>query len=224
MICRHMDTNHKLIAYRLIFHGCVDGFSRLIIYLDCRKDNKAQTALELFKKSVQEFGLPSRVRGDMGMENYSVAQYMLQKKDIGRGSFITGRSVHNQRIERLWSELNRLVCRRFKNLFIDMENQDILNERSEVDIYALAYVFLPRIRKALHVFIEECNFNGLSTQSDFSPMQLWQIGMLHCNNFDREDPRYNENPEYYGVEDVQIEAGQETTNNIIIPETDIVLT
>jgi hypothetical protein len=62
----HIDSNHKLISWRFVLHGCIDGFSRAIIYLECKLDNTAETVVELFRNGIQEFGLPSRVRGDRG--------------------------------------------------------------------------------------------------------------------------------------------------------------
>ena len=73
----HIDSNHKLISGRFVLHGCIAGYSRAIVYLKCCTDNKASTVLQYFEEGVQEFGLPSRVRGDQGMENADVARYMI---------------------------------------------------------------------------------------------------------------------------------------------------
>jgi len=36
----HIDSNHKLIRWRLITHVYVDGYSRIIIYAHCCNDKK----------------------------------------------------------------------------------------------------------------------------------------------------------------------------------------
>ena len=57
----HFDGNHKLVRWRFVVHGCVDGHSRLLMYLQCSTNNKASTVLYFFTYSVTEWGLPSRV-------------------------------------------------------------------------------------------------------------------------------------------------------------------
>ena len=66
-------------------------------------NNHSDTVLHSFKKAIDEYDLPSEVRMDGGGENLAVASYVVEHPECGpdRGSAITGRSSHNQRIERL---------------------------------------------------------------------------------------------------------------------------
>lgn len=66
--------------WRLVFHGCIDGFSRTITYLRCLSNNRASSVLSLFVDGVANFGLPFRVRCDHEMENIGVAQFMLERR------------------------------------------------------------------------------------------------------------------------------------------------
>ena len=94
-----------MLRWRLITHGGIDGFSRMILYLHCHNNNKAETAFTEFSTVVNVYGLPSRVRTDKGMENAQSAWFMLQRRGPDHGSIIAGRSVQNQRIERLWRDV-----------------------------------------------------------------------------------------------------------------------
>lgn len=168
-----------------MIHGAIDGYSRLIVFLKASNNNKAATVCQLFIESVSKFGLPSRVRSDKGGENVNVARYMLSHPLRGpdRGSHITGRSVHNQRIERLWRDVFFGCTGLYYDLFSCMEVSGMLDPCNEVDMYALHYVFLPRINKNLDEFAAAHSRAPISTERNKSPVQLWIQGLSNvCNS------------------------------------------
>ena len=57
----HLDTHHALIRWRLVTAGCIDGYSRLVVFLAISDNNRADTVLNLFQNAVARYGCPSRV-------------------------------------------------------------------------------------------------------------------------------------------------------------------
>ena len=177
---RHTDSHHKLIRWRLVIHGCIDGYSRLIIYLRCCNNNKAETVKAQFLRSVSTFFWSRRVRPDHGMENIEVAREMLKKFGTSSKPFLTGLSVHNQRIERLWKDGLHYVLHYYIDLFYLMEANEMLDPLNEVHLLALQLVFIERINTALLDFIVYWNNHKLRTEHSQTPNQLWITG-IHQN-------------------------------------------
>ncbi|XP_055958592.1 uncharacterized protein LOC130013971 [Patella vulgata] len=174
----HIDGYHKLISWHLVVHGGIDGYSRLPTYLKISNNNRAETVMQAFNEAVQNYGLPWRVRSDKGGENVRVAEYMINSRGFGRGSHITGRSVHNQRIERFWRDLWMGCISFFYYLFCYMEAENIFIPTDEIHIQALHYIFIPRIQKHLNEFREAFIRRSIRTANQKTPLQLWIDGQI----------------------------------------------
>ena len=126
-------------------------------------NNRADTVLNLFQQcscSCMDCQAVSDVIVHGG-ENVSVADFMIQQRGTGRGSFICGQSVYNQRSERLWRDVLSGCTALYYQLFYHLEDSGVLDNENDVHLFCLHYVFLPRIYHSLQQFLETWNHHIL---------------------------------------------------------------
>ncbi len=111
----HIDGYDKLKPFGLCIHGCIDGYSRRIMWLEVGPSNNNPAIIcQYFLNCVKQFGCTAQIiRSDKGTENVNVVvvQHLFrrdhQDEFAGDRSFLYSKSVSNQRIEAWWSFLCR---------------------------------------------------------------------------------------------------------------------
>ena len=121
---------------------------------------------------------------DKGGENQQAAQVMTNHRGPGRGSAIQGTSVHNQRVERGWVDVAKDVLHPFHDLFTGLSVPEddgglgLLDVNNRLHLWALHFIFLPRLNNMLEIFQNQRNHQGLRTERNKTPSQLFMMGML----------------------------------------------
>ena len=152
------------------------------MFLKCATNNQSETVLENFMEAFQCFHVPTRIRTDHGTENVAVARAVLEIKGAETNPVLTGRLVHNQRIERLWVDLGTQVIHYFRDVFHHLESCCNLDPLNELHLFTLHFVFLPRINRMLAEFVTAWNNHPMHTSKNQSPLQIWTQGFYTSSN------------------------------------------
>jgi len=146
--CWHLDGYDKLKPFGFSIHGCVDGFSWRILWLEVQRSNKnlwpmARYFLDNVKAA---HGCPACVYTDGGTENGLIAAMQCYLCAEGVDEYVGSRahkyitSVRNQRIEGYWSHY-RKEWASWWIVFNDLHESDILDLISQIHREALWYSF-----------------------------------------------------------------------------------
>ncbi|XP_028412776.1 uncharacterized protein LOC114535679 [Dendronephthya gigantea] len=154
----HIDGYDKLKVWGFPIHGCIDGYSRRILWLSVlRSNNLPDGPASLYLTTVSSLGgCPVELISDLGTENgMAGAMQSFFRDNIDAHRYVT--SQRNQRIECWWSFLSKQQMQWWRSFFADLESQGILNSSSEISMECLWYCFSPAIQIELDTVVENWN-------------------------------------------------------------------
>lgn len=168
----HIDGYDKLKPYGICIHGAICGFSRKILWLKaCPSNKNPRYVASFFMDYIKKYGcVPRLVRADRGTEHSILRDLQISLRFnhgdsmAGFNSFQYGRSTANQRIEMLWSFLSRTFTGYWRNLFLDLIDQNVLDNSDRIHVEIVRYCFMPVIQKHLDVFAAWWNGHRIRSQ------------------------------------------------------------
>lgn len=170
----HLDSYDKLKPYGICINGCIDGYSRKIIWLQAWNSNSDPKLIAgyFMKAVVKENGCPRRVRADRGTENGVVRDFQtfLRRNHpdglADQNSFVYGQSVANQRIESWWNVLRRQNAQFWMNTFSEMKDNDTFSGNF-LDKNLIQFCFMALIQVCCILFVSVFRKNTLFYCHDF---------------------------------------------------------
>ena len=154
----HADGYDKLKSYGFPIHGCIDGFSRIVIWLRvCRSNNDPVVPATFYLNAITEFGLcPRLLQTDCRTENGIVAaMHCLLMSNVKAHRY--GPSTSNQRIENLWSHYKRGYTSWVIDYFKDLVDSGVFLPGDNVHMECAWFVYSGFLQSELDKLKEEWN-------------------------------------------------------------------
>ena len=129
----HIDGNDKLKRWGFAIHGCIDGFSRKILWLHVSTSNNDLLIITNFYLScISKYNICPRIlRMDRGNENIyceDLQVFFTRNPE----SFIYGASIHSQRIESFWARLKKFKISWWIEYFKEMVKSGLYKESKRI--------------------------------------------------------------------------------------------
>uniref|UniRef100_A0A914VHF4 Integrase catalytic domain-containing protein n=1 Tax=Plectus sambesii TaxID=2011161 RepID=A0A914VHF4_9BILA len=143
----HMDQNEKLAMYGVVFVIAIDGLTAFITRAAVMPRKNNQTIYEsVFAASVTDYGLWDKVIVDKGREFFLCLFIQHYLKDFRvrpdetessrRPCYAQVTSQKNNRVERVWNEVNQRVGYPIKKAIREMEGNESFNSSNQAHLFA----------------------------------------------------------------------------------------
>ena len=147
----HCDGYDKMTPYGFPIHGCIDGYSRNILWLYVTKSNTFPSTITAFYlHAVSEFnGCPVNLITDAGTENGTMAGlHSFFRNDLNSHRYVT--SPQNQRIEGWWSCFCRTSANWWINQFKDLCDSGTVDLTVQVEKELLWFCYAELLQRYLN--------------------------------------------------------------------------
>lgn len=152
----HIDGYDKLTSFGFGISGCIDGYSRRIIFLEVSHSNHDPHVIAgYYMNSVEQIGgCPRTVWTDCGTENVIIAAL----QHVFHDSIATNQQTYghryvtstcNQRIESWWSNFRKSRSEWWLELFKDLAVSGAFCHANTTHVYCLRYCFMGILQKEL---------------------------------------------------------------------------
>lgn len=176
----HVDGWDKLKRYGLCVHGCIDGFSRRIMWLKAASTNNDPFVVcNYYVENAHILnGIPCIVRADRGTENgcMELMQTLLRaengdERGLLHSTFLYGRSTANQRIEAWWSKFRMFGMQTWIDHFKQMDDFGVIDVSLTMVRECIRFCYLDLLRAELNLIRIKWNTHNLrpSTGNELSP-------------------------------------------------------
>ena len=161
----HIDGYDKLAPYGFCISGCIDGYSRRIVFLQVASANHDPSVIaHYYLSSVKQIGgCPRLVQTDGGTENGTVAAIQgvfcihAASPFDGPNSHRYGSSPANQRIKARWSYFRKQNSGWWINFFKDLTASGNFEYGNLVHTCCLQFCFVALIKEELDRVASEWN-------------------------------------------------------------------